>query len=67
MDICEYAEKVFGMKLLDCQKELLKKIDEAYKENKPLYIHAGRGSSYGPIMLALQMREIVEMYEKEEQ
>ena len=67
MDICEYAEKVFDMKLLDYQKTMLKQIHESYKENKPLrFIPPGRGSRVDHIMLALQMRAIAEMYEKEE-
>lgn len=66
MDICEYAENVLGLHLLDYQKEFLKKIHKSYKENKQLrFISPRRGSSLSSIMLALQMRAIAEMYEKE--
>lgn len=38
MDIVEYAETIFGVKLLDYQKVLLKKMYEAYKNNKDMRI-----------------------------
>lgn len=64
MDICEYAEKVLDIRLSDYQKELLKKIDESYKENKPLrFILGSRGRSYSMI---LALSALAETYEKEE-
>lgn len=42
MDIVEYAETIFGVKLLDYQKVLLKKMYEAYKNNKDMQIIMNR-------------------------
>lgn len=42
MDIVEYAETIFGVKLLDYQKVLLKKMYEAYKNNKDIQIIMNR-------------------------
>ena len=36
MDIVEYIETIFGVKLLDCQKVILKNLYEKYKNNKDM-------------------------------
>ena len=42
MDIVEYAETIFGVKLLDYQKVLLKKMYDAYKNSKDIRIITNR-------------------------
>ena len=44
MSIVEFAEEIFGYKLLSFQKEFLTKCYEAYASNKQLYYIPPRGN-----------------------
>lgn len=44
MDFIEYIEKVCDVKLLDYQKEFLRKYDQAQKEGERLIINPARAS-----------------------
>ena len=43
MDIVEFAEKFCGVELFECQKELLRRIDELRHEGKIYFLHGRRG------------------------
>lgn len=43
MDIVEFTEKFYGAKLYECQKELLRRIDELRHEGKIYFLHGRKG------------------------
>lgn len=43
MDIVEFAEKFYGVELYECQKELLRRMDELRHEGRVYFLHGRKG------------------------
>lgn len=65
MDKVEFIEKYFGIKLLDCQKEIMKKLLDENLLNPQLYIlparHCGRSNYMQLLEVLLEWKKLNEL------
>lgn len=59
MDIVEYAERFYGAKLLDWQKEHLRKLYDISRDNK-IYIAMGKGGRVYTYLEPKTLKELIQ-------